>query len=316
MKRLLPIILAVLLLLAGCGKVKLAPLPVVEKDGSYSAASPAPTSTFAPTPEPTPNPTSEPTPEPTATPTPEFHVIYDSQMQILQEQIKNQIDSLWGEWAVYVEDLETGAGFEVREGFKSDRDIPPASTVKLFIVAAYLYEIENGSAPDDYDTELNLKYAITRSDNNCSDWLSGRIGFDRINEICRELVFNDTEVTHKFTVDSELKNYTSIKDISRLLRMCYKGELISPEASERLMNYLLNQEINTKMSLVLPGDAKLAHKTGEYYSSANHDVGIIYMPEGKHDFIMCCFSAGLGDESARYAIAEMAKDAYDYFAAN
>ena len=74
----------------------------------------------------------------------------------------------------------------------------------------------------------------------------------------------------------------------------------------------LKQEINNKLSLGIGVDGQFAHKTGEFYEQANHDMGIVYM-KGHHDYIICCFSSGSNFDKALFNMKEISEFVYNYF---
>jgi beta-lactamase class A len=74
----------------------------------------------------------------------------------------------------------------------------------------------------------------------------------------------------------------------------------------------LKQEINNKISLGIGEDGRFAHKTGEYFEMANHDMGIVYM-NGHHDYSICCFSAESSFDKALFNMRDISEIVYNYF---
>ena len=65
--------------------------------------------------------------------------------------------------------------------------------------------------------------------------------------------------------------------------MIYKGEVVSKEASKEMIDMMLAQQCTNKIPLLLPGEGRAAHKTGED-GGITHDTGIIF---AKKPFIVC-----------------------------
>ena len=69
-------------------------------------------------------------------------------------------------------------------------------------------------------------------------------------------------------------NMTTVKDCGKLLERIYKGECVSREASEEMLNLLSNQENTTKIPEGVPTDVKTANKTGET-DEDQHDIAVL-----------------------------------------
>ena len=81
---------------------------------------------------------------------------------------------------------------------------------------------------------------------------------------------------------------------------------------QEMLGFMLKQEINNKISLGIGEDGQFAHKTGEYFELANHDMGIVYM-KGHHDYSICCFSGESKIDEALNNMKEISEIVYNYF---
>ena len=78
-------------------------------------------------------------------------------------------------------------------------------------------------------------------------------GAQAVNGFLAEQKFADTSVQHILSPSSSKdvglggRNTTSVKDCAELLSRIYKGECVSKEASEAMLNLLLNQQVTTKI---------------------------------------------------------------------
>lgn len=103
---------------------------------------------------------------------------------------------------------------------------------------------------------------------------------------------------------------TSAADCGKILERIYKGECVSPEASEGMINLLINQQTDWKIPAGLPGDVPYASKSGETDQN-QHDAAIIYGPV--RDYVLCVMSQGCPDEGdAIHAISEISSTVYLY----
>jgi beta-lactamase class A len=78
-----------------------------------------------------------------------------------------------------------------------------------------------------------------------------------------------------------------VEDCGTLLEQIYRGECVSSEASEAMLNLLLNQTVTWKIPTGLPSGVVCANKTGENDTNQN-DIAIVY---GENTtFILCVMS--------------------------
>ena len=57
-----------------------------------------------------------------------------------------------------------------------------------------------------------------------------------------------------------------------------RGDFLTNESKQQVIQILLEQRFNSMIPAGLPSHAIVAHKTGEI-STACHDIGIVYLPE-------------------------------------
>ena len=105
------------------------------------------------------------------------------------------------------------------------------------------------------------------------------------------------------------RNMTSVKDCGTLLEKIYKGECVSKEASEEMLNLLSNQENTWKIPQGLPDGIKSANKTGET-DQDQHDIAIVYGE--KTTYILCVMSENCPESTAVTNIQNISKIVYNY----
>ncbi len=98
-------------------------------------------------------------------------------------------------------------------------------------------------------------------------------------------------------------------EIGQFFEKLYKGEIIDPENSAKMLDLLSRQQINDRIPKNLPTGTKVAHKTADI-DLFEHDAGIVYTPKG--DFIVVVLSETENPTSASEKIADMSKAVYDY----
>ncbi|TBR19406.1 serine hydrolase, partial [bacterium] len=100
-------------------------------------------------------------------------------------------------------------------------------------------------------------------------------------------------------------------DMAKLLEDIYRGRVIDKSVSLKCLDILKRQKMRDRIPKYLPPDTVVAHKTG-LENGVCHDAGIVFTPAG--DFLICVLTRHT-DKTARdakYLIARIAKDAYDY----
>lgn len=74
-------------------------------------------------------------------------------------------------------------------------------------------------------------------------------------------------------------NVTSPADMARFFELLLAGKVVSPGASQEMLDLLSDQQINNRLPADLPFGTRVAHKTGDLDFSV-HDAGVIYAPRG------------------------------------
>ena len=249
----------------------------------------------------------------------------------LKPQLESILSGYQGTWSVYVKDLN-----EEKEILINDTQLYSASLIKAFVMAKTYQDIEQVKANE--EKKLNTTDAktaevklddllwnmITVSDNeSCNelvklqtDSLDFKKGAEDINNYLEKEGYTETTVQHTLhpaaSAQESLggRNMTSVKDCGRLLESIYKGECVSKEASEAMLNLLSNQQNTWKIPQGLPEGIKSANKTGET-DQDQHDIAIIYGE--KTTYILCIMSENCPEGTAVTNIQNISKIIYNYF---
>jgi len=132
---------------------------------------------------------------------------------------------------------------------------------------------------------------IIVSDNTATNLLIEKLGMDAINATMQSLGLTGSRLNRKlFRPELSrrgIENRVTAKDMGTLLEKIYRGEVVSKEASEKMLEILSHQQLNGKMPFHLHSRGiKCAHKTGED-DGVTHDVGIVF---AKEPFVVCYLS--------------------------
>ena len=140
-------------------------------------------------------------------------------------------------------------------------------------------------------------------------------GAQAVNGFLAEQKFADTSVQHILSPSSSKdvglggRNTTSVKDCAELLSRIYKGECVSKEASEAMLNLLLNQQVTTKIPSGISVSVEIANKTGET-DTDQHDIAIVYGE--KTTYILCVMSEDCKPGDAVSHIRDISGIVYNY----
>ena len=82
-------------------------------------------------------------------------------------------------------------------------------------------------------------------------------------------------------------NTSTVSDCGALLESIFRGDCVSEEASEKMLELLMNQRNTSKIPSGISADIPIANKTGET-DQDQHDMAIVYGP--KTTYILCVMS--------------------------
>ncbi len=77
-----------------------------------------------------------------------------------------------------------------------------------------------------------------------------------------------------------MSNSTTAYDLMIIYEKMAKGKIVSKEASDAMIDILLDQRFNEIIPAHLPKEVKVAHKTG-VITGVHHDSGIVFLPDGR-----------------------------------
>ena len=297
------------------------------------AALPAPTATPTPSPPP-PSPTpsaaalSDAAPLPTGRvrgpvgvpPPAPYTPLPLHQLAPLAERLLAALGDEAPHYAIVVKRLRDGAG----AAHQPDRVFYAASLFKLAVLYELYHQRALGLISFDEELPLTEHYAdldlhtlrwpvgsrvpvadlaramITYSDNAAANLLLDRLGAANLNAHLAALGLRTTRITPDLP--------TSAAEMAILVEMIGRGQAVSPEASQEMLDLLLSQQINDRLPARLPEGVRVAHKTGNW-QDACHDVGLVLAPFGPY------VVAVLSDQTdCASTVAELSRLIYDTLA--
>lgn len=256
----------------------------------------------------------------------------------LRTPIQELFDSYEGTWEIYIKDLDQG-----NELMINNQPLYSASLIKAFVMAKTyqdleevvanqaermgqkesLSDTEDGESPAETKVMDLLWNMITVSDNESFNELV-RLqtasydfgdGARAVNEFLEEEGFRETSVQHTLAPSASQpvgiggRNMTSVRDCGKLLEQIYNEECVSSQASQEMLELLLNQKVTTKIPQGIEEYVEIANKTGET-DTDQHDIAIVYGE--KTTYILCVMSENCPQGAAVNQIQDISGLVYQY----
>jgi beta-lactamase class A len=239
--------------------------------------------------------------------------------------LASRIEALAGEFAggaaIWVSDPRSAPVY-TRE---ADREVLAASLYKLAILAGVEQQVELGRLGytdsiliDGEDltadgswvwpgTELTIDEAlelmITVSDNGTAVHFWRMLGAEAVNALLRKSGMPDFHIAADWNDD----HVVTARSVATFYTLLAKRQLVSPAASDRMLERLARQQINDRIPAELPGGTKVAHKTGDLVGVV-HDAGIVFTPRGPQVVVALTWDAA--EAPADEFIAHVASAVY------
>lgn len=149
-----------------------------------------------------------------------------------------------------------------------------------------------------------LEEMITYSDNGSALALLRMLGPERVNATLRAVGLGDFHVAESTDDD----HIVTARAVGTFFALLAKGALVSPAASQRMVERLGRQHINDRIPAELPEGTLVAHKTGDLVGYT-HDAGLI--GSGGGQLIFVALTEGASEAGARAFIGDAAAIAYE-----
>ncbi len=156
-------------------------------------------------------------------------------------------------------------------------------------------------------------HMITTSSNFATNLLIDVVGIPNIQRALEELKVEGVVmlrgVQDEAAFKAGLNNRVTANGLLKLLRMIAEGRAWSPETCGQMLEILLDQRHKSGIPAGLPGDAHVAHKTGNI-STVHHDAGIIYMGS-RNPYYLVILTQFPAQARRSAAVAEVSKDLFE-----
>lgn len=241
--------------------------------------------------------------------------------------VSDSLKDTKGAYALVIKNMKTGKDYKLNE----DKVYEAGSLYKLWVMATAYEEIKKGELKEDEilsekieilnqkfeieeeEAELTegivtmtvqdaLNQMISISHNYAALLLTEEIGNSQVKKFLKENGFLDS--------DLGIPPKTTASDIALFFEKLYRGELVSKEYSQKMIDLLIKQQLNDGLPKYLPKGTEVAHKTGDI-GWFKHDGGIVFTDKG--DYIIVVFSETSSPAGAQERIAQLSKEVYEYF---
>jgi beta-lactamase class A len=270
----------------------------------------------------------------------------------LQANIERITRSVNAKWGIYIKCVETGEEIALNADETMDTmsviKIPLMVEVfrqieaGKFALSDRVTLKESDKRPGtgvirslDAGASLTIKDLITLmvivSDNTATDLLYERVGgVEPVNKLMQSYGLNSIKATGtadvwfkaiaaepdrwKFHAEGKTPfGLSSPRDMGKLLERIQKGEAVSKQASEQMLQVMRGQVYSSRLPKYVTG-FRVPHKTGDFLPYIGNDVGILES-QSRH-IIICVFTGrhnGIGS-NLEDAIARVAEQVANYFA--
>ena len=255
------------------------------------------------------------------------------QREKLEDQIAHELSQQTGTFAVAFKDLTTNEQVLIREHevFHAASTMKTPVMIEVFKQASVgklafsdsilikndFRSIVDGSpyslnVKDDSDQALYEKVGTKRllselvydmiivSSNLATNIIIELVDAKEVTQTMRDLGAKDIVVLRGVedskAFEKGLVNTTTAYDLMLMFEKMAKGEVVGTEACQAMIDILLDQRFNTILPARLPGDVRVAHKTGSI-AGVHHDSGIVFLPDGRK-YVLVLLSKNLEDEVA------------------
>lgn len=269
-------------------------------------------------------------------------------LEQLKQSIDAELSRQSGVFAVAFKDLTTGKELLIREReeFHAASTMKTPVMIEVYKQAAQhtlsltdsiliktgFRSIVDGSpyqlrVTEDSDTTIYKQVGTKRmlsslvydmiiwSSNLATNLIIERIGAPNVTQTMRDLGAKDIQV-RRGVEDSKafakgLNNTTTAYDLMVIFDRMATNKLVSAEASQAMINILLDQKFNNAIPAKLPKSVKVAHKTGSI-AGVRHDCGIVFLPDGRR-YVLVLLSKDIKDDATTAAtMATVSEWIYQY----
>lgn len=162
-----------------------------------------------------------------------------------------------------------------------------------------------------YTLDYLARIMITDSDNSATNMLMSKIGsMNDVNQGIRDWGLKKTHV-NTWLPDMQGTNYTTARDLARMLYNIENPKFLSDESRKRILNYMSNVKNNRLIQAGLGGGASFVHKTGDIGKMLG-DAGIVTTPNGKKYIVIIMANRPYNSPDGKDFIVKASEVIYNY----
>jgi len=187
----------------------------------------------------------------------------------------------------------------------------------------FMLDLGRDADPDVYGhlgktlTVRELAYwMITKSSNLATNLLVDIIGIATVQQALDELEIDGVRVLRgvedQAAFEANLNNEVTANGLMKLLRLVADGKAYSKQASDEMLEIMLEQHYKSGIPAGLPKAARIAHKTGNI-STVHHDAGIVYL-DGRKPYVLVILTQFDAETGRGTAVAEVSRDIFSTLA--
>ena len=195
----------------------------------------------------------------------------------LKDVFKKTTKDFEGTWSMYIKCFDTGETLVI-----GNKQMVSASLIKLYVAGVYFDELKKGRIEENAGSKDDLHLMISESSNSAWEDLekytaggSVSAGWAKVNRFAKAGGYDQTERHVQSKTGPGTANYTSVRDVGKVLDKLYFGKYVSKEASKRILGHMLEQVHVNKIPAGIPDGVKIANKTGEL-EGQEHDSAIVW----------------------------------------
>jgi beta-lactamase class A len=209
-----------------------------------------------------------------------------------------------------------------------EHELTPESRVHVrnsfrSIVDGALFRVESGR---DANSEVHAsigktmrleelaKHMIVTSSNLATNLLLDAVELERVQRTLEDLGVEGVElrrgVEDERAYEEGINNRVTASGLVGVLRLIEEKKALSPEACDKMLEILHEQEFRSGIPAGVPDDARVANKTGEI-STVAHDTGLVYLRDREPYALAILSQWSTGKTSGRReALANISRAVY------
>ncbi len=157
---------------------------------------------------------------------------------------------------------------------------------------------------------------IVRSSNLATNILLEKIEAKNIDDFIRSLGIQGVSVIRGIEDSAAyrlgMNNSATARGLTQTMQLIAGKEVVSAQASEKMIEIMLGQEFNESIPALLPQAVEVAHKTG-WTGDVYHDTGIVF-PERRKPYALSIMTRGFAEDEgdkAHFCMATISKMVYE-----